>query len=90
MRSSKLTAREYATAQGVSYWTVMSWLRRNWLRGVEKVETPGGYYYLIPANAPRPKVKRGPVRQPTRAELQEEVERLKAEIRRLKQKIGES
>jgi tetratricopeptide (TPR) repeat protein len=60
-KKEMLTPREWAKAHDTSYHTVISWLRRNWIPGVQKTQLPsGGWYYLIPKDAPKPNLKRGP------------------------------
>lgn len=55
-----LTPREYAGETGVAYTTVMNWLRKDLIPGVAKEEIPGGFYYQIPAGAPKPNLTPGP------------------------------
>ena len=56
-----LTAKQYAEQSGAPYSTVMSWLQRDLIPGVKREDLPiGGWFYLIPADAPRPETRRGP------------------------------
>lgn len=56
-----LTAKKYAEAVGKPYSTVMSWLQNDLIPGAMKEDLPiGGWYYLIPADAPQPETRRGP------------------------------
>ncbi|MET0646399.1 MAG: hypothetical protein ABW208_07235 [Pyrinomonadaceae bacterium] len=57
-----LTPRQYANETGVAYTTVMNWLSRELIPGAVKEPLPygGGYYYQIPADAPKPKLTPGP------------------------------
>ena len=56
-----LTARQYAELIDTPYPTVMSWLQRELIPGAKKEELPiGGWFYQIPADAPKPLLRRGP------------------------------
>jgi len=56
-----LTAKQYAEQSGLAYSTVMSWLQRDLIPGAKKEELPiGGWFYLVPADAPKPETRRGP------------------------------
>lgn len=60
-KKEMLTPRQYANNLGVAYTTVMSWLRKELIQGAVKEAMPfGGYYYLVPADAPKPELKSGP------------------------------
>lgn len=53
--------KEYAEIVGAKYQTVMLWLRNELISGAQKFALPtGGHYYLVPADAPKPKTQRGP------------------------------
>jgi len=57
-----LTPRQYAQEAGVAYTTVMSWLQKNLIAGAVKHPLPygSGYYYQVPADAPKPELQPGP------------------------------
>jgi hypothetical protein len=57
-----LTPRQYAQEVGAAYTTVMNWLSKGLLKGAVKQPLPygGGYYYQVPADAPKPNLKSGP------------------------------
>lgn len=56
-----VTPKEYAERIEAPYQTVMSWLRRNLIPGASRRSLPsGGWYYLVPVDAPKPVLKRGP------------------------------
>ena len=56
-----VTPKEYAEQIETPYQTVMSWLRRNLISGASRQPLPsGGWYYLVPVDAPKPVLKRGP------------------------------
>ncbi|HKQ77947.1 MAG TPA: hypothetical protein VJ810_29895 [Blastocatellia bacterium] len=56
-----LTPKEYAKQIQAAYSTVMSRLQRDLIPGAEKQELPsGGWYYTVPADAPKPQLKPGP------------------------------
>lgn len=44
-----LTTQEAAEHMGVAYQTVMAWVYQGKFPNAEKMETPRGIYYLIPA-----------------------------------------
>ena len=55
-----VTPRKYATDTQTPYRTVMHWISRGLIAGVEKKTTDIGFYYLIPSDAPKPDIKPGP------------------------------
>lgn len=56
-----LTPKQYAERIDAAYSTVMSWLQRDLIPGAQKQELPsGGWYYVVPEDAPRPELKPGP------------------------------
>jgi hypothetical protein len=56
-----LTPKQYAERMDAAYSTVMSWLQRDLIPGAQKQELPsGGWYYVVPEDAPRPELKPGP------------------------------
>jgi hypothetical protein len=56
-----ITARQYAEMHNTPYTTVATWLQRELIPGAEKQEMPyGGYVWMVPQNAPKPKLKPGP------------------------------
>jgi hypothetical protein len=60
-KKQMLTPRQYAIKIGVAYTTVMNWLSKGLLTGAAKEPLPfGGYYWQVPANAPKPNLKAGP------------------------------
>lgn len=59
-----ITAKEYAKIHEVHYTTVMNWLRSDLVPGAVKENLPfGGFFYKIPANAPKPDLTPGPKKQ---------------------------
>jgi hypothetical protein len=57
-----LTARQFAAKRDVAYTTVINWLNRELLRGAERQPLAyGGFMWMIPADAPAPDLKPGPV-----------------------------
>jgi len=60
-KAKMITPKQYAEQIETPYSTVMRWLQRDLIPGAEKQELPfGGWYYAIPADAPRPDLKPGP------------------------------
>jgi hypothetical protein len=56
-----LTPKQYAERVEAAYSTVMSWLQRDLIPGAQKQELPsGGWYYVVPEDAPKPDLKPGP------------------------------
>lgn len=56
-----LTPKKYAERVEAAYSTVMSWLQRGLIPGAQRQELPsGGWYYVIPEDAPKPELKPGP------------------------------
>jgi len=59
-----ISAKAFSQLHDVSYETVIFWIRNGLIAGVEKTPLPYGknkFMYLVPAGAPRPDVKPGPV-----------------------------
>ncbi len=50
-----MTPRQYAEINGVAYTTVLYWLNNGRVEGAIKHQTPFGYYWELPLDAPRPK-----------------------------------
>jgi hypothetical protein len=56
-----VTPKEYAGLIKTPYTTVMTWLQRELIPGARRHPLPsGGWYYLVPDDAPKPTLKRGP------------------------------
>ena len=52
MKPEMLTAKKFAARAGITYPTVMSWLRKRLIPGAEFVaESPHGSYWQIPADS---------------------------------------
>jgi predicted site-specific integrase-resolvase len=59
-----LTARTFAKEKGVSYTTIMSWLRDALIPGAAQEETPMGMVWQIPASSLEKVEKRRPGLKP--------------------------
>jgi hypothetical protein len=61
-----LTPRQYAKEIGVAYTTGINWLSKELISGAVKQSLPygDGYYYQVPAHAPRPELKAAPKPKP--------------------------
>ena len=58
-RKELLTPKEWGQKHGVPHNTVLNWIKRNWILGTVKTKLPsGGYHYSIPADAPKPVLKK--------------------------------
>jgi hypothetical protein len=61
MRKKKmLSPKQFATAIGRPYTTVMSWLQSGQISGALKTETPTGHVWAIPEGTKPPVLKPGP------------------------------
>jgi hypothetical protein len=54
-----ISTADYADLHGIEKPTVRKWLRLGKFPDAKKETTPGGFYYLIPKNAPCPDSKSG-------------------------------
>lgn len=56
-----ISPRQYAEKIQAQYETVLLWLRQGLVQGATRHELPtGGWYYLVPVDAPKPETRRGP------------------------------
>ena len=62
-----LTARTFAKEKGVSYTTIMAWLRDGLIPGAAQEETPLGMVWQIPAPSLKKVEKRKPGPKPAAA-----------------------